>query len=122
MNEWDERETSNSRVEAIDKMFFENDLKYIQEKETAETFTEMIDGMSLAESAKVIAKMEADFAKHYLQRVESNLLSARDTLLDTNRSLKTQNKFRWMAIEVQDLIMRMDESIDKITKLKKDIM
>lgn len=102
-------------------MFFENDLKYIQEKETAETFTEMIDGMSLAESAKVIAKMEADFAKHYLQRVESNLLTARDTLLDTNRSLKTQNKFRWMAIEVQDLIMRMDESIDKITKLKKDI-
>ena len=121
MNEWDERETSNSRVEAIDKMFFENDFKYIQEKETAETFTEMIDGMSLAESAKVIAKMEADFAKHYLQRVESNLLTARDTLLDTNRSLKTQNKFRWMAIEVQDLIMRMDESIDKITKLKKDI-
>lgn len=121
MNEWDERETSNSRVEAIDKMFFENDLKYIQEKETAETFTEMIDGMSLAESAKVIAKMEADFTKHYLQRVESNLLTARDTLLDTNRSLKTQNKFRWMAIEVQDLIMRMDESIDKITKLKKDI-
>lgn len=121
MNERDEREISNSRVEAIDKMFFENDLKYIQEKETAETFTEMIDGMSLAESAKVIAKMEADFAKHYLQRVESNLLTARDTLLDTNRSLKTQNKFRWMAIEVQDLIMRMDESIDKITKLKKDI-
>lgn len=121
MNERDEREISNSRVEAIDKMFFENDLKYIQEKETAETFTEMIDGMSLAESAKVIAKMEADFTKHYLQRVESNLLTARDTLLDTNRSLKTQNKFRWMAIEVQDLIMRMDESIDKITKLKKDI-
>lgn len=121
MNERDEREISNSRVEAIDKMFFENDFKYIQEKEAAETFTEMIDGMSLAESAKVIAKMEADFAKHYLQRVESNLLTARDTLLDTNRSLKTQNKFRWMAIEVQDLIMRMDESIDKITKLKKDI-
>lgn len=121
MNERDEREISNSRVEAIDKMFFENDFKYIQEKETAETFTEMIDGMSLAESAKVIAKMEADFTKHYLQRVESNLLTARDTLLDTNRSLKTQNKFRWMAIEVQDLIMRMDESIDKITKLKKDI-
>lgn len=121
MNERDEREISNSRVEAIDKMFFENDFKYIQEKEAAETFTEMIDGMSLAESAKVIAKMEADFTKHYLQRVESNLLTARDTLLDTNRSLKTQNKFRWMAIEVQDLIMRMDESIDKITKLKKDI-
>lgn len=121
MNELNERDESNSRVEAIDKMFSDIEAKYIAEKEIAETFTEMLDGMTPKESMDVIAKMEADFTKHYLQRIESNLLVARDTLLETNRSLKTQSKFRWMSTEIQDLIMRMDEAIDKVTKIKRDI-
>lgn len=107
-------ENLNSKAETLDKMFFENDAKYIAEKEIAEDFTkEQIN--------KVFAKIDHDFTVHYLRRVEANVLSARDTLLETNKSLKTQPQFRWMSSEVQDLIMRMDETLDRVYKLLKDI-
>ena len=82
----------------------------------------MIDGMSLAESAKSYCENGNEtFTKALSSKEsESNLLTLQEILcLIQIDHLKHKISSRWMAIEVQDLIMRMDESIDKITKLKK---
>ena len=111
---FDQQEKGNPREEAIDKMFMEKDMKDLGRNDIAENY-------DYDWHLKVIEKIDDDFTRSYLNRVEVNVLSARDILLETNRALLKSPKHRWMSMEVSDIIMRMDETLDRIAKLKGDI-
>jgi len=110
----DDRERPDKREEAIDKMFMERDMMDLGRNDIAESY-------DFDWHQKVIEKIEHDFTQSYLNRVEVNVLSARDMLLETNHALQKNQRHRWMASEVSDIIMRMDETLDRIAKLKGDI-
>jgi len=110
----EDREPQDKRTEAIDKMLMEKDIKDLGRNDFAEAY-------DFDWHQRVIEKIEHDFTNSYLNRIEVNVLAARDTLLETNRALKSNQKHRWMATEVSDIIMRMDETLDRIAKLKGDI-
>lgn len=111
---FEQQEKENKREEAIDKMFMEKDMKDLGRNDIAENY-------DYDWHKKVVDKIEHDFTQSYLKRVEANILVARDTLLETNRALQRNQRHRWMATEVSDIIMRMDETLDRIAKLKGDI-
>lgn len=111
---FEQPEKENKREEAIDKMFIEKDMKDLGRNDIAENY-------DYDWHLKVIEKIDDDFTKSYLNRVEVNVLSARDILLQTNKALLNSPKHRWMSMEVSDIIMRMDETLDRITRLKGDI-
>lgn len=107
-------EREDQRTEAIDKMFMEKDIKDLGRNDLAESY-------DYDWHLKVIQKIDNDFTASYLNRVEVNVLSARDVLLETNKALQKNARHRWMSTEVSDIIMRMDETLDRIAKLKGDI-
>ena len=110
----EDRDQQDKRTEAIDKMFMERDMKDLGRNDFAESY-------DFDWHLKVIEKIEHDFTQSYLNRVEVNVLSARDMLLETNRALQKNQRHRWMASEVSDIIMRMDETLDRIAKLKGEV-
>lgn len=110
----EDRDQQDKRTEAIDKMFMERDMKDLGRNDFAESY-------DFDWHLKVIQKIDDDFTKSYLNRVEVNVLAARDTLLETNKALLKCAKHRWMSMEVSDIIMRMDETLDRIAKLKGEV-